>query len=100
MICFNPTLSGSLEANFGDETNSVVQSAVGNGTVTVTSPGVPVTGGFVKSSGSTGSVSGDIPNAIRLGAAIDGTRDEVWLCVRPLSANADIDAGICWRELQ
>lgn len=95
VVCFNPTLSGAL--TFGDETNSVVQTAVGNGTVTVTSPGVQVTGGFVVASDAN---AAPIPNALLLGSGIDGSLDEVWLCVRPLSINADVDAGLSWRELQ
>ena len=35
----------------------------------------------------------------RLGAAIDGTRDEIVLCVRPLTNNADIEGSLNWREL-
>jgi len=56
-------------------------------------------GGLVKSSGAAGSFTLEISNALLLGSAIDGTPDEIFLCVRPYAAGADIDGGITYREL-
>ena len=46
-----------------------------------------------------GNAGGDLKNSLLLGAKIDGTPDEIVLCVRPLSANADIQGSLTWREL-
>ena len=99
-LVLNPTVANAI--TFSDQTNSAIQFGVGNSgnpsNSTVTG-GTQITGGFVKAAGSTGDFRASIDNAIKLGAAIDGTRDEIYLCCRPLAANADIDGGITWREL-
>lgn len=89
----NPTVAGTF--TYSDETNSAVQTAVG-ATANTVSGGTQITGGFANSSESETLA---IPNAIRLGSAIDGTPDELVLAVRPLSANLDIQGGLTWREL-
>jgi hypothetical protein len=99
LLIWNPTVA--VAVSFSDETNSVVETGVGEGsnpsTTTVTG-GTRMAGGFVKASGSSGDVTLGIAGTLRLGAKIDGTRDEIYLCVRPLSANADVDGGLSWRE--
>lgn len=99
-LVMNPTVANAI--TFGDESNSPVQSGVGNAgnpsNSTVTG-GTIITGGYVKSSGNTGSFQSNVSNAINLGSAIDGTRDEIYLCVRPLAANADVSGALTWREL-
>ena len=92
-IRFNPTVAGTF--TFADETNSIVQTGIGDTTNTVTG-GTYFYGGMGKSSSE---IQAPLKNAIRLGAAIDGTRDEIYLCVRPLSANADYEACLTWQEL-
>ncbi len=89
----NPTVAGTFE--FADETDSTVQTGVGATANTVTG-GAILTGALGKDSQP---VSAQVSNAVRLGAAIDGTRDEIYLCVRPLTSNADIEASLTWREL-
>ena len=100
LVILNPTLANAI--TFSDETNSVVQTGVGNAgnpsNSTVTG-GTQLAGGMVKASGSTGDVTIGVENALLLGSAIDGTRDEIYLCCRPFSANANITGGITWREL-
>jgi hypothetical protein len=99
MLIFNPTLANDVA--FIDVPSSAVQFAVGNpgahSDSTVTG-GVAVSGGYVKASSSAGDVSHDIKSRFLLGSRADGTLDEVYLCVRPLSANADISGSIIWRE--
>jgi hypothetical protein len=99
-LVLNPVLGG-VAPTFADHTNSVLQAAIGerNAPGTTITNGVPLQGGFVKSSGTSGAITVALENAIRLGVALDGTRDELWLVCRPLSPNADIDASITWREL-
>lgn len=92
MIILNPTVAGT--PSWSDETNSTVQTSVADNTNTVTG-GTIIQGGFASVASA---VTGEISNAILLGSAIDGTRDEIWLCARPLTANSDIEGGLTWRE--
>jgi hypothetical protein len=97
ILLFNPTVAGTF--TFADhDGDSAVQTATGVTANTVTG-GTEISGGYVKSGQATGSFFSSLENAIRLGAAIDGTRDEMVLCVRPLSVNLDIEGGLGWREL-
>lgn len=96
MVVFNPTLAGDA-VSWVNQTNSSVQTAVGLATAIVTG-GVQQAGGFVSGGNSAGSTREALKTTQRLGAAIDGTVDEIFLCVRPLSNAATIDGGIGWRE--
>ena len=96
LLLLNPTVAGTF--TYTDHSKSSAQTATGVTANTVT--GVEeVSGGFGKGGNAGGDISRDLQNAIRLGATIDGTPDEFVLCVRPLTANADIEAGLGWREL-
>jgi len=97
VLVYDPTVTGTL--TYSGHPNSVCEVAVAGGTPPTITGGTPVIGGFVKSSGNTGAISSNLDNALRIGTAIDGTQKAMILCCRPLSANADIDAGIGWREL-
>jgi len=101
MLILNPTLANAI--TFADVAGASVQTGPGNtgnpSNSTVTG-GTRLAGGFVKSSQASGDISEDIEHAIRLGASIAGVRDEIYLCCRPLSVNADIDGGLTWREVQ
>ena len=97
----NPTVATGI--SFSDQTNSVVQTGpgnVGNPSTSTVTGGTILAGGFVKSGVNSGSTDAEIETAIRLGAAIDGTRDEIYLVVTPFSANADIAGSLVWQELQ
>jgi len=97
LILFNPTVAGTFA--YLDKTNSCVQEAFGATANTVTN-GFAVNGGFVSATGASsgGAAGAELNDALRLGAAIDGTVDEIVLCVRPLSASADIQGSLSWRE--
>lgn len=95
-VLFNPTVAGTF--TYSDETNSACQTAVGATANTVTG-GTPIGGGMVKSGNQAGAAREALENALRLGSAIDGTRDQVVLCCRPLAGNADIEGSLNWREL-
>ena len=91
-VVLNPTFSASL--TYSAITNSSIQHSVGAGET--------ITGGTVLDSGYVEGNRGDatsIENAVRLGALIDGTSDELVFAVRPLSSNLDILGAINWREL-
>ena len=93
ILYLNPTVAGAF--TYSDETNSCVQAARGATANTITG-GTPLVGGWGDSNTA---FESEIPNALRLGAQIDGTRDEIVLCARPLSSNSDIQGSITYREL-
>ncbi len=93
ILIYNPTVAGTF--TYSDVSNSAIQVAKGV-TANTISGGTPLDGGFSKQD-STSKESTN--NSIRLGSSIDGTPSEIVLCVRPLSANADIQASITHREL-
>jgi len=95
----NPTIGGG-SLSYSAVTNSAMEVALGNGTLTA-SGGVEITGGFIATSNKGGSDSGQLENAILLGADISGTQDEFVLGVRPVGGSSaiDIEAAFTWREL-
>lgn len=93
LLILNGTVAGTF--TFADLTNSAVQTAVGSSTNTVTG-GTIITGGYGTQNAS---LTTQLNNAIRLGADISGTVDEIVLCARPLAANADISGALTWREI-
>lgn len=100
-VRFNPTVAGTF--TYSGQTNSAVEVATGATANTVTG-GTLLNAGFVVSTsggGGSGLVSADLDSALRLGAAIDGTVDEIVLCARPIAGttNADVEASLTWREL-
>lgn len=91
-IILNPTIAGTF--TYSDETNSAIQTAKGATANTVTG-GTLLDCGFGKS----GQASGGITDTIRyLGASIDGTRDTIVLCIRPLQNNAVLQGVLTWKE--
>lgn len=97
-LLFNPTVAGTF--TYTDKTNSCVQTATGStanpSTNTVTG-GTVIARGFGKSSNAE-TITGRL-NSLKLGSAIDGTRDTLVLCVRPLGSNADDQGALTWREI-
>lgn len=91
-IVLNPTVSGTF--TYSDKSNSAVQIALGATTNTVNG-GTVLDCGFSKQSSNVDKLAETLRY---LGAAIDGTVDEIILCVRPLSANADIQGSLTWKE--
>lgn len=93
-IFLNPTVAGTFTYNA--ITNSSLEVAKGASVGTNT-----VTGGTLLDSGyAIGQITEAFKfvNANRLGAQIDGTRDEIVLCGTPLASNSDVLASITWRE--
>jgi hypothetical protein len=100
LLIFNPTVANAGSLVWSPVGNSGIETTIGesgNPSITTVTGGTIEHGGYVKSD--QGSITHELDDARRLGAAIDGTPDEVYLCVRPLGANADISASINWREL-
>jgi hypothetical protein len=101
IMILNPTVADTF--TYSDEIQSAVQIARGAAANTVTG-GYKLAGGQTSSaqakSGSGGPVL-NLQNALRLGSLIDGTPDEVVLCIRPVggSANLKVEGSLNWREL-
>lgn len=91
---FNPTVDAV--GAWTTLTNSAVEYYLGATANTVSANGERFGGGYAANRAD---ISGTLNNARRMGAAIDGTPDEVWLCIRPLSNNADIQGSIGFRQL-
>jgi len=97
-VWLNPTI-GAGTFNYSDQTNSAVQTAIGNQTA-----GTPplVSGGQLLDSGH---VSGNsqinvtIDSSIKIGVGIDGTRDEIVYTVTPLQNGLDLYIAGTRREL-
>jgi len=98
ILKWNPIVAGTF--TYGDETNSLVQTVKGNSGNTVTG-GIDIAGGHFSTDKKGGSAGDDLEDALTLGAKIDGTVDEIVLCVRPIGGSTDIDVegSLTWREL-
>jgi hypothetical protein len=92
----NPTVTGTF--NYSDIANSAVQISVGNqtaGEAPTVSGGTILASGYVEQNGGRRI---QIDSAIKLGATIDGTPNEIVLCVKPLQAGLDAYVSYNWRE--
>lgn len=87
------TVGGTFTYN--DVANSAVQVAIGASTNTVTG-GIEIDGGYFTTQQGT---QFTVPNALRLGAGIDGTPQSWQLVVVPITNNITVRASVTWREL-
>lgn len=98
-VYLNPTVAGNPV--YTAQSNSAVELAVGDkiqaNSDTTVSGGTLLGGGLVKGGGD--AIQIQAKNAIYLGSAIDGTRDEIWVCVQPFTSNLDIAGTLQWREI-
>lgn len=96
VLVSNPTVAGTF--TYADQTNMPVQAAFGATANTVTG-GTQLAGGWVAAGASAGALTAALDTELLLGSAIDGTPDELVLCIRPLSANCDAQVSIGFRSL-
>lgn len=83
---FNPTLSAT--PTWVDIPNSPFQYSLQTGTTTVTSSG-HIMSSLIGEAGTSALTTLQIDdNQIRVGSNINGTLDEMWICITPLGANA------------
>lgn len=87
------TVAGTF--TYSDVANSAVQIATGSNSNTVTG-GIEIDGGYFST---TQGVQFTVPNALHLGAEIDGTPQEWQLVVIPITNNMSVRASVTWREL-
>jgi len=97
-LVLNPTI-GAGTFTYTDVTDAAVQISVGNqtaGTPPTATGGTTLASGYVSGNGS---INVGLDSAIKLGAAIDGTRDEIVLVITPITAGLDAYVSYTWREL-
>lgn len=105
-IIYDPTVANT--ANFSTSwtdvasSESFVEYAIADNadpnTNTVTN-GVVIASGYVGAGGKSNASSSEVDTAVQLGSTISGTSKEIWLCVTPLSTNADIYGSLSWKEI-
>lgn len=82
----NPTISGSV--TYGASSNPAFLVAKADGTQTVSVDGI-ILGGFIGEAGSQALTSYELGESKVLpGLKLNGTPDELWICITPLGANA------------
>jgi hypothetical protein len=88
----NPTISGSV--TFSNVTNTPVDYALGTGAQTVTTSGHRISG-FIASGSSPQVDSFQFQdNMLRPGVRVDGTADEIWICVVASLGSQDLRTAI------
>lgn len=93
----NPTLSG--EATWANLALSGVQVATGNGTLTITAPGIIIASDYETATAtSRGSIRFPLNINEKIGSFISGATDQLWLCARPLDSSTDVHAALKWLE--
>jgi len=92
LLLLNPTVADTF--TYGDVASSAIQLATGATANTVTG-GTTLAGGYTTSENAAINLEKSL---YYLGSAIDGARDEIVLCARPLANSADIFGGITIRE--
>jgi len=97
-LCLNPTIANTFTySGLGD---SSVEHATGVGGATpntISDEGTVIASGYA--SATQLAVAEALNTALKIGSQIDGTPDELVLAVTPLSANADIQGALTFREL-
>ncbi len=98
LLLWNPTVADTF--TYSDETNSAIQAARG-AVLNVVTNGIQLGVSFQSSAKKGGSADFGLSNALRLGSAINGDRDTLVLCVRPIGGDTSlqIEGAIVWREL-
>ena len=95
-LILNPTKA--VDLTWSDVTNSSIQEGTANASspsTTTLTGGTVIAGGFIQGNRS---ADLDIKAALKIGAAIDGTRDEIILAVSPLQINLDVHGSITYTE--
>lgn len=94
-LSYNPTVDGTFD--FVAKTNSALEIVKGNsdGSNVVSVVGDVFASGYV--SNQVREILGDVEDTRRLGAKIDGTRDNMVLSVIPMTSNLDILGAVTWR---
>ena len=92
----NPTLSGTPTWN--DIAGSVAASAVGNGTLTVSTPGTVLFSLYATQGQVIQPTIFEDDYLSYLGSTIADVSDEIWLCVTPITATVGAFGALAFRE--
>lgn len=95
-IQINPTLSAPL--TYANVASSSVQSALGNGTITVTAAGVIMAAGFLTQNSILPSRLLENNFLAYMGGTLANTMDEYVLCGTPITSNVDCYASLAYKE--
>jgi hypothetical protein len=94
-IQINPTLSATL--TYAALANSPIEQATGNGTITVTTPGEIIAGGFIQSGVNVSLAQLNLNYLMWLGSTLTNTMDEYVLCITPVGGTLGTFSGIGFR---
>lgn len=97
-VQINPILSAALP--FSDVANSSIQSSIGNGTITVTTPGTIMASGFITQNSILPTNLLENNFLAYMGGTLNNTMDEYVLCATPLSGvlNVATFASMSYKE--
>jgi len=93
-LILNPTVAGTF--TYANETDSLVQTVASTSNTNTITGGTYLDGGFFTTSLPTSNI---LENAIKLGADIAGTQDEMVVSVTPITNNITVHAALTWREI-
>jgi hypothetical protein len=90
----NPTIAGST--TFAQSAaNSAAETATG-GTSNTVSGGTIIAAGYASQASPAREIG---QTTLHLGSTLAGVRDQLWLCVTPLTNNLSVHAAVTWREV-
>jgi hypothetical protein len=95
-VQINPTLSAPL--TYADVVNSSVQSAIGNGTITVTTPGIIMATGFLAQNSILPSGLLEHNFLSYMGGTLANVMDEYILCGTPITSGVDTYSSLAYKE--
>lgn len=99
MLLLNPTIAGVDAASWTDLANSSIQYDISRTNVNTLTGGVLLDSGYATSSQSI-AYNDSIPTALRLGATIGGTRDELILALQLIPGTVEtVYAALTFREI-
>lgn len=95
-VHLNPTIAGGAPT-WNDVPDSSIQESTGDGTLNVSAAGTVIASGYGSSQSSSFI---QIQSARKLGAAIDGTRDQLWLTIEPIQGSTNLNSfgAIIYKE--
>ena len=92
----NPTLSAPL--TYANVVSSSVQSAIGNGTITVTTPGILLSAGFLAQNSILPSGLLEHNFLSYMGGTLANVMDEYVLCGTPITSGVDTYSSLAYKE--
>lgn len=98
LLALNPTIIGAL-IYASEESHSALETAFGTAGNIVDGAELIVDEGYVSNNIADAAITLSTRNALRIGSRIDGTRDELVLCVQPFDPNGRFHGSMTIREM-